>query len=448
MKLDWTAIPYLKELSGRVDPSTGLKNHVQLARDLARFGPERFRDEGALIVVEVLDHDLVRRMFIASGSAATDGLLREIRSRLQSLLTPRSVLYYVGVGRFGILTPRATEELNNLLSSIRETMAKPCPVGGHMLMVDIVIGCLDIARARAQPEDALRKATAAAQSARTLSMQVLHYSASFDRTYIRNHRILHAVTAAIAENQFSLVFQPKLDTGGNISGAEALIRWKHPELGNISPAEFIPLTNDTELIVDITRWVVREAVRCIGMLAAAGLDFRISVNVSARDLADAHFAHFLLGLLAQHAIATDGIQIECTEYSALKSDRCLACLHALSDAGICIALDDFGNGYSNLASLQCLPLDKLKIDKSLIDSIVDSEHALILLESIVDLGKRLGYRLVAEGVETRDMFAVLRDMGFDELQGYAIARPMPVSELIAFCRSHAPASFAAEAVAC
>ncbi len=434
---------FFKDFSCRVDPSTKLGNHVQLAMDIKRIKESNPSESGALIVVEILDHDLVRRIFIASGSDMTDQLLCEITRRLRNLLSKHSRLYYVGVGRFGVLTSKEHSGIETLMASIKDTMSIPFESGNYRKMMDIVIGALPMAEVAAAPLDALRKATVAAHKAREELLPIAHYSLAFDALQLRKHRILQEIPEAIASGQFSLVFQPKIDVTGAMTGAEALLRWQHPELGCVSPGEFIPLADDTELMVDITRWVVREVLRCCRLFVRQGLDLKIALNVSSRNLNDAEFPGFMLAALGRFDVPASKIQIECTEYSALKADQCIESLRALSRAGLTIALDDFGSGHSNLASLQSLPIDLLKIDRSLIAPIADSPHSLRLLEGVIKLAKSLGYKIVAEGVETGEILRMLQSLGIDEMQGYAIAKPMDFHQLSKFAESRmAPSALA------
>lgn len=422
----------------RVDPATKLPNHIQLAIDIPGMSIRSDLECGALITVEILDHNLVRNIFLASGSGPTDHLLRSISDRLKKLLTRSSKLYCVGVGRYAILTPRHPLEIEHLLGSIQEIMGRPFSAGNFRRKMDIVMGSLPISLALEAPSDALRKATAAIQEAREKNLPTCPYHLEYDAIQIRKHRILQDIPEAISRNQFYLSFQPKIDALGTVTGAETLLRWKHPNLGSISPGEFIPLADDTELMVEITKWVTEEAVRVLNMLSDSNIKLHLAINVSSRNLDDEKFADNLIKLLEDAQVSPSDFQIECTEYSALKSSRCLHSLNKLSSAGFSIALDDFGNGYSNIASLQNLPIDLLKIDKSLISPIEKSKHSLQLLDGVIKLGKSLGYRIAAEGVESTGVRKLLEKMDIDEMQGYEIAKPMDYESLINFIHGSMP----------
>jgi EAL domain-containing protein (putative c-di-GMP-specific phosphodiesterase class I)/GGDEF domain-containing protein len=436
--LFWTCGPVLR------DPSTSLPNHVQLARDLADLKSHRLEAalSGCLVLVELVDHELVRRIFLGTGSQATDQLLRDIAVKLRPLLAPGCALYYVGVGRFAIVAPGAADATTALLWSIEKMLQLPFQSDELFVRLHAVVGVVPLSEALDDPADALRKASVSTHQAKSCQLASHLYDREFDQQQIRAHGLLQDIPNAIAGNEFFLVFQPKINLStGACHSVEALLRWTHPRLGPISPAEFIPLAENTELIQLISRWVFTDCVRAAGRLRQNGLSLSIALNISAHNLADPLFSQFLAQTLADSDVAAADFQIECTEYSALASTSCTKTLHEIAAMGFAIALDDFGCGYSNLSCLNDLPIDYLKIDRSLIHQIDTDRRAYQLLDGVVQLGKRLGYQIVAEGVETATVLAMVKALHIDEVQGFYLSRPLAFDRLLEFATAPGGASF-------
>lgn len=415
-----------------IDPSTQELNHIQLTRDLESMHHNVNPASGTLILVELLDHELVRRIFLGFGSLATDRLLRDMAKRLDSLLTSKSRLYYVGVGRFAVLTGKTDTELNAFLGYISEAFKNPFDSCRLQVRCEVVMGLVTLQEAVNEAWDALRKATSAAQQSRERQQSCTRYDKEFDERRVCLHRALHEVTDAIRERQFRLVFQPKVNVEWQLTGVEALLRWRHPVYGNISPAEFIPLADDTELMTEITAWVVQEALDALTALQKKSIRTSMAINVSSHNLRNASFAESVGHQLALSDIEPSRLQIECTEYSALGSMQCVKTLNQLKEIGLKIALDDFGSGYSNLSCLQRIPIDILKLDRSLIQCAMQSRHCAGILVGVVQMSKNLQYKITVEGIESASMMESLRLLGIDEYQGYHISKPLELAELTKF----------------
>jgi EAL domain-containing protein (putative c-di-GMP-specific phosphodiesterase class I) len=224
----------------------------------------------------------------------------------------------------------------------------------------------------------------------------------------------------------SLVYQPKLHLpSGRVDGAEALVRWHHPGAGPLAPEVFIALAEETGNIRRLTRWVLEVGIEQAARWQASGLDLRVALNVSARDLDDVELPLRVAGLLAAHGLAPRGVALEVTESAIMtRPETAVLVLRRLADLGLDIAIDDFGVGQSSFAYLRRLPVRELKIDRSFITQIARSREDLAIVRSIVDLAGELGFRVTAEGVEDVATLERLRALGCDHAQGYAIARPM------------------------
>jgi EAL domain-containing protein (putative c-di-GMP-specific phosphodiesterase class I) len=231
---------------------------------------------------------------------------------------------------------------------------------------------------------------------------------------------------AIARDQLHLVYQPKIDALTlQVTAVEALLRWEHPTLGNVSPADFIPLAERYGLIEAIGDWVAEQALAQAAQWQADGLLMRVAINVSARQMLSETFAARLESKLTRHALPPTRFTCEITE-SAAGEDTALArrAFTRLQQVGVRILVDDFGTGYSSLASLRRLPVRELKLDRSFVKEVVDSPEALALVNAVVDMARTLGLRVVAEGIETSSQRDLLVSAGCDELQGYLFAKPM------------------------
>jgi EAL domain-containing protein (putative c-di-GMP-specific phosphodiesterase class I) len=274
--------------------------------------------------------------------------------------------------------------------------------------------------------DVLRRCHNAAQDAEDSEQGVGTYSASQDVTYQRRFTLLNAFGDALASSgQLSLVFQPRVDLQhGGWLGAEALLRWTHPTLGAVSPAEFIPIVEKTSFARATTAWVLEAAMLQLVAWRDAGMQVQVAVNVSATNLIEPDFAAGVIARLQRHNLPPHLLEIEITESAVMTNPlQAEQALRALSAAGISLAIDDFGTGYSSLAYLQKLPANVVKIDRSFIQQLEQKPDS-ALVKAMIVLLHELKYRVVAEGIETEAMGHLLRDMGCDEAQGYWYARPL------------------------
>ena len=253
---------------------------------------------------------------------------------------------------------------------------------------------------------------------------------------VENIKLANELKQAIDNEAFDLYYQPILDVKtAQIKGFEALIRWNHIEKGFISPDIFIPLAEESGLIVDISRWVALEACKALQHLKenAVHNDLFVSVNFSALDFSDPSFKSYLHHVLEKTNIAPSEIHIEITERLLMNNpNNARETLEACQQDGMLISIDDFGTGYSSLSYLHHFPIDILKIDRSFINNMVDDKNALELVKSIIDLSHNLGMKVIAEGVETQEQSNMLKNMNCDQMQGYYYAKPMPLHDFIAY----------------
>jgi hypothetical protein len=290
----------LHRAAGRVDEATHLPNHAQMSEDLtdlARLFPGQPR---TLLLVEAMDHGAIRDTVRAVGISPVENLLRNLSIKFQQqLLHEKSRLYFIGVGRFALVLEQRGDDLQRLIDQLGQVLKEPVASGELLIELDALVGIVDL---KLEPEgirQALRKAMTAVHQARTLGRSPVTYESEFDAGHQRAYAILRDVPRAIAHNELHLVYQPKLCvSSGVFEGVEALLRWNHPRLGRIPPGVFIPLTENTTLIHDLTRWVIDAALRQLVEFHAQGLAISVAVNVSARNLERPRFIEDLRTALA------------------------------------------------------------------------------------------------------------------------------------------------------
>ena len=243
------------------------------------------------------------------------------------------------------------------------------------------------------------------------------------------------LTSAFETNALSLVYQPKMDLKTRtLAGVEALIRWSHPEHGPISPADFIPLAEESDIIDDLTSWVADQAFAQARIWSDLGFTGSMALNVSARNLNKMQFPDMLAEICARHCLTADRVVVEITETASQQILKLLDTLSRLRLKGFRLALDDFGIGFSSMAQLQQLPFSELKVDRSFVGKMVEAEDCLIITRAIINLGHELGLKVVAEGVESAEALEKLVQLGCDAAQGYYIGRPTAAAGIQALLR--------------
>jgi len=281
-------------------------------------------------------------------------------------------------------------------------------------------------------EALMMSAEAALKRAKVALEPYLYYAPELNAAYANRLLLESKLRRAVEEQQFVLHYQPKVDAHtGRISGLEALLRWNDPERGLIQPLQFIPLLEDTGMILEVGAWILRQAIADLQKLRASGLiPPRIAVNVSAVQLRQKDFPGYVAASVGEKEIATSGLDIEITE-SVLMDDieHNVRALQEIRNMGIGVALDDFGTGYSSLNYVARLPASTLKLDQSFVADLPVSPEKLAIVSAVVTLGHALGMKIVAEGVETEEQAGLLRRLKCDELQGYLFSRPLPLGQL-------------------
>ncbi|MCK6426547.1 MAG: EAL domain-containing protein [Burkholderiaceae bacterium] len=418
------------------DPLTGLSNRVLFAEQLdqAIAQAERSQRQFALLVLDLDKFAAVNESF---GHGLGDQLLIEVARRLRTLLPEGDAIARVGGDEFHILLDRdeAAPWMDLSAQRLIEALSQPFDLEGQRLYVGASIGIAlypDDGRSAAVLQS---HADAALHRAKAEGRNTLRFFSPDMTRQARERLTLEAdLRHALQDGQLRLHYQPQLDlASGRIVGLEALVRWQHPQRGLVSPAAFIPMAEESGLIVPLGDWVLREACRQIKAWETQGLAPRhTAVNISAVQLGRGDLVHSVRQALAQADLAPQRLELEITE-SFLMGDRDRA-IHALAELrglGLRLSIDDFGTGYSSLAYLQQLAVHKLKVDISFVRDITTNPGNASIVRAIVALGHSLGLEIVAEGVETAEQAEQLRGLGCEAIQGWLVSRPLPAEAITA-----------------
>jgi diguanylate cyclase (GGDEF)-like protein len=404
------------------DPLTGLPNRTLFYQRIGRAF-EAVNDKGFAVLC--LDLDGFKPINDMLGHATGDALLRQFAARLSRALGPQDTAARMGGDEFAILHIGGDEESAlDLAHKLADVCQQPFDFDGEVVSVAVGIGIAHAPNDGTDTDALLHSADLALYSAKRGGRGgIKAYAPDLDRAAGDRRRLEAELRRAIENGEFQLHYQPILDLkGGSFAGFEALIRWEHPERGRISPAEFIPVAEDSGLIVMIGEWALREA---FAEAARWPADLRVAVNVSTIQLRRGNLVATVMNALAQSGLAPGRAEIEITESVFLENaEQSLEALRQLRALGVRIALDDFGTGFSALSYLLAFPFDKLKIDGSFVRALETSDGAATIVSSVADIGARLGMSTTAEGIETPEQLRAVHAAGYAEAQGYLISRPM------------------------
>lgn len=410
-----------------VDQPTGLFNRLRLEEDIRQA--LKLENACHVYAVDIISPKFLNDIVKALGYSFAGDLVLAIKSRLQNLLPAQCLLYKISPTRFGfILEENQTTE--HICESILKDFKKPVECHGIPILMQVGIGVLPIHHSGQQ--DWLRLLVSAADEARDRKLGWSLYEPQFDAAQQRAFMLLSSLPEAVScDKQFSLVYQPKIKLpSGSCDSVEALLRWNHPLLGPISPAEFIPLAEKTALIPSVGLWVLNAIIRQAAAWKAQGVRLRIAMNITVSDLESSEFVDAMIHELHRHDLDPADFELEFTESMLMTNpEEVIRQLQRVRQIGIEVAVDDFGTGYSNWAYLKELPATTVKLDQSLISGLGSNQNDKQLVKTLIGLAKGLGYRVVAEGVENQEILDLLIQWGCSEAQGYLIAKPMTATDL-------------------
>lgn len=421
------------------DSLTGLPNRSLLSDRLGQ-AIEAAGSAHAGLVVMLLNVDRLHRVNDGFGHEAGDALLRELARRLKSELRTGATLSRIGSDEFAILLnpPSDAEDAAGLASRLLADVARPCEFEQHVLTVTASIGISLYPDDGATVADLLKSADTALTKAKDLGRNRFRFAtAQMNAMAQRWVEIEHHLRRALLGDQFFVQYQPRASlSDGSVSSAEALLRWQSPELGLVSPGEFIPVAEDVGLINALGEWVLRAAcAQNVAWLQAGLPPIRVAVNVSAHQFVSGGLPQLVRRVLDETTLSPHLLEIELTESVMMHdSENTLRQLAELNAMGVSVSLDDFGTGYSSLGYLSRFALDSLKIDQSFVRNIIDDSKSAAIANATIGLAHGLGIKVIAEGIETQAQLDYLRTAGCDEMQGYYFSRPVSPDALAELLR--------------
>jgi diguanylate cyclase (GGDEF)-like protein len=416
----------------RHDVLTGLPNRSVLQEYIERALPEAAR--GAHFAVLFLDLDRFKAVNDTLGHSAGDALLKQVAERLRATVRQTDTIARFGGDEFVVLQPllELPDGAMRLAQRIIEVVGEPYLLNGAQASIGVSVG-IAMAPADGATSDALLKnADMALYLAKSEGRGTFRFfEPEMDARLVRRHDIERDLRIALAEGGLALHYQPIVNLhSGAVRAFEALIRWNHPTLGQLSPKEFIGIAEECGLIVSLGAWVLRQACRQAALWPES---IGVSVNLSPLQFREAGLVDIITDVLDSCGLAASRLELEITETVLLaSSDANLATLHQLRSLGVSIAMDDFGVGYSSLSYLHSFPFDRIKIDGSFVVKMMASREALYIVRAIIGLCQDLGIRTTAEGVETREQLRVLRDEMATDVQGHYFSKAMPAEAIPAF----------------
>jgi diguanylate cyclase len=414
------------------DPLTGLGNRSKFAEDLA-LAIGRAQGRAEIVSILVMDLDRFKYVNDTLGHGVGDHVLAEVAVRLEHIVPAGTSIARLGGDEFAILLHRAPEHSVLATSeAIISALETPIYYDDQALDVRTSIGIAHYPHHGQDAQALMRSADIAMYVAKRTGNCFAVYNQRYDTTQQEHLSLLGELRRAVESNELRLYYQPKVSLrSSTVSSVEALLRWQRPRRGMVSPGLFIPFAEHTGYIKVLTRWVLAEAIRQCGVWNHAGLPLQISVNISARDLANHDLPSLIAQLLSEHQVPPSLLCLEITE-SGFMQDPAHAqeVLDRLSEMGLQLAIDDYGTGYSSLSYIMRLPVQELKIDRSFISSMVGSANISTIVRSTIELGHNLGMKVVAEGVEDGKGWDLLRSLGCDDAQGFYMSPPLPAEQLL------------------
>ncbi|MBV8910019.1 MAG: GGDEF domain-containing protein, partial [Gammaproteobacteria bacterium] len=413
------------------DTITGLPNRSMATRDLGGLLAEPGRP-GALILFGLRN---LREINTSLGHGVGDDVLREVARRLRQNAARDDIVARIGETQFLVVSSGCSSERSLLYA---EQLGAVIRSGFHLVGVSLdlrlVCGVCVFPSHGSDAEQLLQRVEVALDDADETRAQVVMYRIGQDQEHRRRLALVTDLREAIDRDHLSLVYQPKVTMASrSVRSLEALVRWTHPQLGQVSPGEFVPLAENTGGSRALTNWVLAAAVRQMGEWRRQGLELELAVNISATDILDPDLSDAILALLRRERVEPTALMLEITESAVMREPQLAARnMQLLRIAGVRFSIDDFGTGHSSLSQLSVLPVDELKIDRSFIAQ--NGNSAVTIITSTIELGHSMGLKVVAEGVEDAPAWNLLRRLGCDFAQGYLISPPMAAAEVPEFVR--------------
>jgi len=420
------------------DALTGLPNRtlIQERMDYQLMAAKREEQPMALFI---LDLNRFKEVNDTLGHHIGDQLLIDVGQRFKRCMREVDTIARLGGDEFAILLPNtARKQSQTVAEKLIETIKEPFTIEENQLYIGVSIGIACYPMDGEDHNTLMQHADVAMYNAKLNHLGYAHYNVAEDDHSVGRLSLIQDLRHAIRHNELELYFQPKVDIYENIPvGAEALLRWKHPELGFIAPDQLVDIAEGVGLIDELTSWVMNRAIAQCAIYHKEGLQLGISINLSVKNLLNDQLSSEIRELLERHQIDSRFVTFEITESSMMDNpENSIKVLNELSEIGVGISVDDFGTGFSSLAYLKQLPVSELKIDKSFVMEMAQNDSDAVIVHSTIELGHNLGLYVVAEGVENQQTCDIIKHYGCDMVQGYFISRPLPANEFMAWLRTH------------
>lgn len=423
------------------DILTGLPNRV-LLEDRLQQAKALFQRSKSCFALVFMDLDRFKIINDTLGHSVGDELLRMVAARLKKTLRETDTVARIGGDEFILVLTsiNGRDDVSALADKIVKTMIAPFRLRDHELFLTASLGICMFPEDGQVAEDMVKKADIAMYHAKAMGRNnIQFYASNMDQNASRRFVISNSLRRGLEQNEFYVYYQPKVDiTSGLIVSMEALVRWQHPELGLLSPVEFIQLAEENGLIMQLGEWVLREACSQNVLWQSEGsANLRVAVNLSGYQLQHAALLSTIRKVLKETGMCPDHLELEITESVIMQNpDFAVSVLKSLSDLGIHISIDDFGTGYSSLAHLKRFSVNTLKIDKSFVREVDLNSTDAAIATAIIAMGNSLNLNVIAEGVETQSQYDFLKVNNCDQIQGFLFCRPLPPDELIELLRKN------------
>jgi diguanylate cyclase (GGDEF)-like protein/PAS domain S-box-containing protein len=424
------------------DALTGLPNR-RLLNELTDHALRRAERERASLAILFVDLDRFKVINDTLGHQVGDKLLVEVSNRLNAVMRESDTVARLGGDEFLVMMDslRDVEDASRVAKKIVSSLQAEFVIDGKEIFIGASVG-ISVYPGDGRDVDSLIKAADIAmyKVKSEGKNNYRFYSADLSENAVERFNMESQLRRALERHQFEVYYQPQVSVAtGRIVGAEALVRWQHPELGVVSPAKFIPLAEETGLVVQIGEWVLREAAAQVVAWSGQGLNLQsISVNISGMQVQRSNFPDVVYGILVETGCEPSVLELEITESIVMhNTESVISVFNRIKEPGVRLAIDDFGTGYSSLSYLKRLPLDKLKIDQSFVQELTLNADDKAIASAVIALARSLNLKVIAEGVETQDQLATLTEMGCDDVQGYLFGQPVPASEFAAMLMADA-----------
>lgn len=417
------------------DPLTDLPNRRMYVQHLNReiMQAKRF---GSKLAVLFLDMDRFKDINDSFGHEIGDLLLVEAAKRLRSCVRPGDIVARLGGDEFTILLNQiaAPEEAGNVGDRILRLFQQPFDLNGHVFTISCSIGISLFPQDADNADDLLKRADTALYSIKSSGRNgFAFFDPSMEAKSLERILLENEMRKGMEQGQFHIYYQPKIDIAtGELTGMEALVRWLHPELGVISPSKFIPVAEETGMIIAMGEWILREACKQNKRWHEQGFPLKVSVNLSARQIHQKDLVDMIKATLEETDLAPEWLELEITESIFVKMEEATAVLQQIRDMGVHISIDDFGTGYSSFGYIKSLPVDTIKIDASFIRDIHHNQESQAIVKAIVTIAKSLNMSVIAEGIELDDQLDVLLKNGCAHGQGYLFSKPLATDDFSRF----------------